>query len=445
MKKYIEPNLASGFRDYLPQDAAAREWMVETIKKVFKRFGFAPLETPGVEQEEILTGGDPNFKKQIFKLNLSGQDEKTALRFDLTVPLARVVASYSNELPKPWKRYQIGNVWRGERAQAGRFREFIQFDADIVGASDMAADAELVSLMYETMTALGLKEFIIRMNNRKILNALSEYAGFPEGKTEKVLRTMDKLDKVGWSGVEKELAMKDWAGLGKESIKLIKKFLEVNGKNEEIISKASMLFKDSKAAEEGISELENLAGNLKALGVPEKNWQIDLSVARGLGYYTGPVFETVLTDYPELGSVFSGGRYDDLVSRFSSSNIPATGVSVGVDRLFVALKKFGLLPDFKSPAQVLILNFDKASEEVCEELASDLRRSGISAEFYFGQEKNLKGQLNYAVKQNYPVVLIIGEEERKKKVVQIKNMKERVQEAVPREDVLNYLKNFLGI
>ncbi|TSA44510.1 histidine--tRNA ligase [bacterium] len=444
MKKYIEPNLASGFRDYLPADAAAREWMVETIKTIFKRFGFVPLETPGVEQEEILTGGDPNFKKQLFKLNLGGQDEKTALRFDLTVPLARVVASYSNELPKPFKRYQIGSVWRGERAQAGRFREFMQFDADIVGASGVAADAEIISLMYETLSALGFKKFLIRVNDRKVLNSLSEYADFPKEKTEKVLRIMDKLDKLGWNGVESELASDSGGGLKENSIKSIKKFLGIKGKNKDVLKEATELFKNCRVAEEGVMELENLAKNVEALGVPEKNWAIDFSVARGLGYYTGPVFEAILTDYPELGSIFAGGRYDDLVSRFGSADIPATGASVGVDRLFVALKKFDLFPDFKSPAQVLVLNFDDDSEKICENLASDLRRNGVSTEIYLGQEKNLKGQLNYAVKQNFPVVLIIGEEERKKKIVQIKNMRERAQEAVPREDVLNYLRNILN-
>ncbi len=444
MKKYIEPNLASGFRDYLPSDAAARNWMVAKIKTVFERFGFAPLDTPGVEKEEILTGGDENFKKQIFKLVLSGQDEKTALRFDLTVPLARVVAANYNDLPKPWKRYQVGTVWRGERAQAGRFREFMQFDADIVGAPGVAADAEIVSLMYETLSALGFKKFLIWVNDRKILNALPEYAGFPKSKTDKILRIMDKLGKIGWEGVSKELASKSGAGLGKDSVKLLEKFLEVKGKNGEILKKVAALFKNSRMGEEGVMELEKLAKNVKALGVPEKSWQIDFSVARGLGYYTGPVFEAVLTDYPELGSVFSGGRYDDLVSRFSSMNIPATGASVGVDRLFVALKKFDLPPDLKSPAQVLFLNFDDGSEEICEKLAADLRRSGISAEIYLGQDKNLKGQLNYAVKREYPVVLIIGEDERKKGMVQVKKMKDRIQEAIPREDVLNYLKNFLG-
>jgi len=443
MKDYIEPNLASGFRDYLPSDAVARERMVETIRTVFKRFGFLPLETPGVEREEILTGGDPNFKKQLFKLNLGGQSDKTALRFDLTVPLARVVAAYSNELPRPFKRYQIGNVWRGERAQAGRFREFMQFDADIVGAPSIMADSEIISLMYETLVALGFKKFLIRVNNRKVLNALPEYAGFPKGKIEAVLRILDKLDKNKWKDIESELVKE--AGLDRNAIGLLKKFVELKGGSKNVLKKAAALFKNSKAAEEGISELKELANNVKAFGVPDKNWAIDLSVARGLGYYTGPVFEAVLTDYPELGSIFSGGRYDGLVSRFGFANIPATGASVGVDRLFVAMKKFNLVPDAVSPAQVLILNFNKESEESCEKLASDLRRDGVSTEIYLGQEKNLKGQLSYAVKQNFRVVLIIGEEERKKKIVQIKNMKERVQEAVPREDVLSYIKGLLNV
>jgi histidyl-tRNA synthetase len=442
MKDYIEPNLASGFRDYLPPDAVARERMVETIKAVFKRFGFAPLETPGVEREEILTGGDPNFKKQLFKLTLSGEDEKSALRFDLTVPLARVVASYPNELPKPFKRYQFGSVWRGERAQAGRYREFMQFDADIVGAPGVMADAEMVSLIYETLSALGVKKFVIRVNDRRILNNLSDYAGFPKDKTENVLRIIDKLDKEGWKGVEKELVV---VGLNKDSLNMIKKFVELKGKSGEMLEKAEKLFKGSEKIVAGVEELKKLAKNIEALGVPEKNWEVDFSVTRGLGYYTGPVFETVLTDYPEIGSVFSGGRYDNLISRFSSNNISATGVSIGVDRLFTAMKKLELLPNKAILDRVLILNFDEASEGVCEGVATELRRGGIATEIYLGEEKMLKGQLAYAVKNEYPFVLIIGSDEISKGVVQVKNMKERTQETIPKEDILNYLETFLKV
>jgi histidyl-tRNA synthetase len=318
----------------------------------------------------------------------------------------------------------------------------MQFDADIVGTPDVAADAEIISLMYETLTALGFKKFLIRVNNRKILNALPEYAGFSRSKIEAVLRILDKLDKIGWKGVESELA-KD-AGLDKNALGLLKKFTELEGGSADVLKKAASLFKNSGLAEEGIEELRKIENNIRALGVPGKNWAVNLSVARGLGYYTGPVFEAVLTDYPELGSVFSGGRYDNLVSRFGFADVPATGASIGVDRLFVAMKKFGLISESDSPAQVLVLNFDEDSEETCEKLAAELRRNAISTELYLGQEKNLKGQLTYAAKQNYPYVLIIGDEERKRKTAQVKNMRERTQEAIPVKDLPSYLKNLLN-
>ena len=442
MAKSIEPKLASGFRDYLPQDATAREWMIETIKAVFKRFGFAPLDTPGVEREEILTGGDANFKKQIFKLSLAGQDEKTALRFDLTVPLARVVAGYSSEISKPFKRYQVGSVWRGERAQAGRYREFLQFDADIVGASSIAADAEFISLVYEAFSALGLKKFIIRVNNRKILNALPESANFPKAKTGDVLRIMDKLDKSGWKSVEAELV--SGPKLKKESVARIKEFLNIKGTNGEILGSLIEIFGKAGASRDGVDELARLRANIEALGVPDGNWKIDLSVARGLGYYTGMVFETVVNEYPDLGSVASGGRYDDLVSRFGTASIPATGGSIGVDRLFVALEKLKLFPNFSANASVLLLNFDDESEMICESLATDLRQGGISTEFYLGQEKTLRSQRAYAAKGNYPIVIILGSDERKKETVQVKKMRERTQEEIEKDDILEYLKNILN-
>lgn len=443
MAKSIEPKLASGFRDYLPKDAAAREWMVETIKGVFKRFGFTPLDTPAVEREEILTGGDANFKKQIFKLSLAGKDEKTALRFDLTVPLARVMAGYSNEISKPFKRYQIGNVWRGERAQAGRYREFAQLDADVVGASSIATDAEFISLIYEAFSALGFDKFVIRVNNRKVFNALSEYAGFPKAKMEEVLRIMDKLDKAGWKSVEAELV--SGPKLKKDSVARIKEFLKIKGTNGEILGSLVALFGKSGASQEGIDELARLRANIEALGVPDKNWKIDVSVVRGQGYYTGTIFEATAIGYPEIGTIAGGGRYDNLVSRFGTASIPATGGSIGVDRLFIALEKLRLFPDFRANASVLLLNFDDESEMVCESLATELRQGGISTEFYLGQEKTLRGQLAYAAKGNYPFVLILGSEERKKEMIQVKNMKERTQEGIERDDIVEYLRNLLNV
>ena len=298
--------------------------------------------------------------------------KKTALRFDLTVPLARVMAGYSNEISKPFKRYQVGNVWRGERAQAGRFREFLQFDADIVGAPAIAADAEFISLIYEAFSALGFKKFVIRVNNRKVLNALPEYANFPKVKMEEVLRIMDKLDKIGWKKVEAELISDP--KLKKESLSRIKEFLNIKGTNGEILGSLIEIFGEAGASRDGVDELARLRANIEALGVPDENWKIDLSVARGLGYYTGMVFETVVNEYPELGSVASGGRYDDLVSRFGTVSIPATGGSIGVDRLFMALEKLKLFPDFSANASVLMLNFDDESEMICESLATELRQ-----------------------------------------------------------------------
>ncbi|MDQ3014848.1 MAG: histidine--tRNA ligase, partial [bacterium] len=387
-KTTISPALASGFRDYLPEDMIPRQWMLDTIRIVFERFGFLPLDTPGVEREEILTGGDPNFKMQIFKTFLRTQESGLALRFDLTVPLARVVSLYPNEISKPFKRYQMGKVWRGEKPQAGRFCEFMQFDADIVGSSRTSADAEVVSLMYETLTALGITDFMIKVNNRKILNGLAAFVGYQADRTVEVLRMIDKLDKLGWENISGELA--DTIKLGPDQLEKLKKFLDLRtGSNEETTTAVLELMADSPEAVEGAKELAEITTFVDALGVPRSAWQIDLSVARGLGYYTGPVFETTLLKLPSIGSVFSGGRYDDLVARFGGDSIPATGASVGVDRLFAALETLGLVPKKKTTTKVIVLNFDNDSEAYCNQAVGLLRRSGVPTELYLGKEHTI--------------------------------------------------------
>jgi histidyl-tRNA synthetase len=384
-KASISPALASGFRDYLPEDMIPRQWMLDTIRSVFERFGFLPLDTSGVEREEILTGGDPNFKMQIFKTFLRSQESGLALRFDLTVPLARVVSLYPNEISKPFKRYQMGKVWRGEKPQAGRFCEFMQFDADIVGSGRTSADAEVVSLMYETLTALGITDFMIKVNNRKILNGLAAYVGYSADKTVEVLRQIDKLDKLGWENISGELA--DKIPLEPIQIEKLKKFLDLRtGTNEDTTAAVLKLMASSSEAVEGAKELAEITTFVDALGVPRNAWQIDLSVARGLGYYTGPVFETTLLKLPSIGSVFSGGRYDDLVARFGGDSIPATGASVGVDRLFAALETLGLVPKRKTTTKVIVLNFDNNSEAYCNQAVGLLRRSGVPTELYLGKE-----------------------------------------------------------
>lgn len=460
----ITPSIAGGFRDYLPADMIPRQQMLDIIRATFERFGFVPLDTPGIEREEILTGGDENFRMQIFRTSTRLAFEQMALRFDLTVPLARVVAMYPEEIKKPFKRYQVGKVWRAEKPQAGRFREFIQFDADIVGSSSMMADAEIVALMYETMSALGFTRFMIRVNNRKVLNGLAEYANFPVEKTPAVLRVIDKLAKQGWDSVRQELLASTFddlrsdsaeddaskveratgVGLSEDSVEAIKQFIDLRaGTQDETIASVAQLMAKSSVAQDGIQELRLLIGNTRSLGVPDNAWAIDLSVARGLGYYTGIVFETTLLDLPSIGSVFSGGRYDDLVSRFGSASVPATGASIGVDRLFAAMEELKIIARRRTLAQVFILNFDPESASYIQGIATQLRRGGISTELYLGSEVTLKAQLAFAVRQEYPVVIIAGSTEREKRVVQVKDMRERKQEEVSLNAVLDNIRAIL--
>ncbi|MEK7116610.1 MAG: histidine--tRNA ligase [Patescibacteria group bacterium] len=439
--KTIDPGLAGGFRDYLPEDMIPRQKMFDTIRSVFECFGFLPLDTPGIEREEILTGGDPNFRMQIFKTGLREGDEGLALRFDLTVPLARVVSLYSDKLEKPFKRYQMGKVWRGEKPQAGRFREFIQFDADIVGSNRVSADAEIVALMYETLTALNIGQFRIRINNRKILNGLSSFAGYDQALNADVLRSIDKLDKIRWEGVSEELAQK---GLTPVQIGKLEQFINLKGESaREIIANLLVLMSESPEAIKGIGELQEIANCLDSLSIPAECWNIDLSVARGLGYYTGPVFETILSDLPSIGSVFSGGRYDDLVSRFGNQNLPSTGASVGVDRLFAAMEKLSLLKKEKTIVKATILNFDKDAEDYCQMIVTSLRKKDIASEIYLGKEAMLKGQLSYAIRQEIPVVIIAGGKEKEKKTAQVKDMRKRIQTEVPFDQITSAVETIL--
>lgn len=445
MSKAISPALASGFRDYLPSNMIARQKMLETIRTVFERFGFLPLETPGIERLEVLTGGDPEFKKQIFGVNLLNSDrldEQLALRFDLTVPLARVVALHSHDISKPFKRYQVGNVWRGEKPQAGRFCEFVQFDADIVGSDRSSADAEIISLMYTTLSELGIEHFVIKVNNRKILNGLPSYVGFPKDNVSEVLRNIDKIDRLGWDNVAGELS--DNVGLGAEQLQKLKTFLDVQDDDHLVVIKnIKEIMSDSQEALSGIEELTTIVNFVDTLGIPRDKWKIDLSIARGLGYYTGPVFETTLLDLPSVGSVFSGGRYDDLVSRFGNDVVPATGASVGVDRLFYALTELNLVPKVPTLTQAIVLNFDSPAQTYCHEVLRKVREANIRSEIYLGKEKTLKGQLAYAIRTDIPFVLIAGEREREQQTVQVKDIREKKQSTHKLSDFVVELKKLI--
>ena len=421
--KRIEPTLASGFRDYLPEEMIAKQKMLDTIRDVFERFGFAPLETPIIEKEEILTGGDPDFNKQIFKIASNKKsDEETesglAMRFDLTVPLARVVAS-NPEIGRPFKRYQIGKVFRAEHAQMGRYREFTQCDADIVGSDSPMSDAEAIALIYSAISSLGVKNFKIKVNDRNLLNESFAKIGIRNEQLKDVFRAIDKIDK-GWAVAKEELKK---AGCGEEIIEEIK-----------ILT----------TREEPNDFLKGVMESAYALGVPKGSLKFDISIARGLEYYTGTVFETYLDDMPEIGSVCSGGRYDGLVERFSKDKVPAVGMSIGVDRLFAALEKLNLIKKELTTADVLILNFEESAGTKIQKIASELRQNNINTEIYLGRENMLKGQLAYGVKKEYPIVLIIGAKELADKTIQVKNMKKRTIDNVTEDNILQTVESILN-
>lgn len=463
MATKIPAVLPGGFRDYLPIEMIARSKMLETIERVFRRFGFDPLKTPGMELESSLTGNDPDFGMQIYRSQLSRgriSPDSTAMRFDLTVPLARVIAA-NPDMPRPFKRYQMGDVWRGEKTQAGRFREFTQFDADTVGSASMLADAEIIALMVETMIALVGSEFTVRFNNRKILNGLPAFAGFDESLLTSVLKIIDKLPKIGREAVLRELGrprrdqieLEDegadqieqsyGAGLSEYAVSQIGRFLELTGDTDSLLTQISNLFSEVEIARKGVAELREIVNALRAMCVPETNWCFDLSIARGLAYYTGPVFETFLNDLPSIGSVFSGGRYDGLVNRFMEGNIPAVGASVGVDRLFAALEKLDRLTKQRTVTQVLITMLDPTYEREYLAIAGDLRKSGISTTVWLGEDRTFKAQLAFAKRQEIPIVLILGDREVESGTVAVKDMRNRTQNVVPRDRLVETVRAIL--
>ncbi|HXK37294.1 MAG TPA: histidine--tRNA ligase [Candidatus Paceibacterota bacterium] len=435
MTERIAPQPASGFRDLLPADAAARQQMMDQIADIFRLHGFLPLDTPALEREEVLTGGDPEFAKQIYHARITDEDEPLALRFDLTVPLARYVSAHADDLVFPFRRYHIGNVWRGEHPQAGRYRQFVQCDADIIGSDTVGADADIIALMHAVFTKLGLGEQVgIRISNRKIFDGLAAFLDYELSKTPAVLRAVDRLQKAGWEAVAAELT--DKLGLTSQQVDAIQELLSLRADSPiALLDQADKLLAFSARSHEGIEELRALVAHLDALGIPRSAWSIDLSIARGLGYYTGAVFEAYLRGLERYGSICSGGRYDNLVERFSPMKLAGVGTSIGIDRLFAALDELGLVPQVRPGATVAVLKFEPKAHDDCLRLAAKLRDAGIATELYQGHEETLKGQLSWATKRGFPYVAIIGARESEKGVVQLKNMAERTQEEVPLDEV----------
>jgi len=457
--RVVKPELAGGFNDYPPALQIQRADIVRRIQNVYERFGYDPLETPAVERTRVLTGGRTDIDKLLYRTFPARgarwprrePDQSVCLRFDLTVPLARFVAA-NPDLPKPFRRYQVGNVWRGEKPQLGRFREFLQFDVDIVGSASPMADAEMIMVMDAVMREIGFERYRIRVNSRKIMNALALKGGFdaPEERPAEVIRVLDKLDGLGRDAVLAELGRdpdgeEPGVGLTPDQVDLVGRYLDVSGGIDSVLDALTDLLGDVPLATEGVAELREVAANVRAAGVSDDVWAIDPSVARGLDYYTGPVWETVLLDCPEIGSVAGGGRYDGLVSRFMrSATLPCTGTAVGVDRLFAAMESLGMIQSAGTVTEVLIVNFVPELGADYQDLARRLRDASIRTAIYLGEDRSFKAQISYAARQEIPIVLIFGPDDRDAGVVQVKDMRARTQEAVALGEVVGSVKSVLA-
>jgi histidyl-tRNA synthetase len=409
----------------------ARQEMLDTVRRVYELYGFVPLSTPAVEYLDVLTGSAGQEASQsIFRVT-NPENEALGLRFDLTVPLARVVAQY-RELPRPFRRYQVSPVWRADKPGQGRFREFTQFDLDSVGVESEIADTEIIAGMCDSLSALNVSRYLVRFSSRAVLNLLLKYGGIGEEQGADVFRVLDKLDKIGLDKVRLELmdGYKDESGdtirgvgLTREQVAKIERFLEIRSDSREsVLAQLRELFASVDGATEKIDVIARISRHLYALGYGDDRVALDLSIARGLAYYTGPVFEAILLDAPAFGSVFGGGRYDDLVMRFLGESIPAVGASMGVDRLLAALTHLGSLELRKATARVLVTNIDSALADDYLSMTWELRRAGVAAEMYLGTAKGPGKQLKYADQYEIPIVLLYGSNEKEQGIVTIKDM-----------------------
>ena len=417
----MTPRTLSGFMELLPAPQQQMERIMEVLRRTYSLYGFTPLDTPVIESSEVLLAkGGGETEKQIYRFTKGDAD--LALRFDLTVPLAKYVALHYNDLTFPFRRYQIGKVYRGERAQRGRFREFYQADIDIIGDGklDISNEAEIPAIIYKTFSTLGLKRFQIRVNNRKILNGFYSMLGLSE-KSGDIMRTVDKLDKIGAEKV-KTLLMGEEIALTEEQADEILKFIAITGTNEAVLEALTGYAGRDEIFDAGLAELNTVVKYLSAFGVPEENFAVDLTIARGLDYYTGTVYETTLLDHPEIGSVCSGGRYDNLAEYYTDKKLPGVGISIGLTRLFYVLGEQGMLnPDLPTaPADVLILPMTEDLSAAIA-FATRLRDNGIRAQLHCEQKK-FKQKISYADKLSIPYVVFLGEDEINAGVVACKDM-----------------------
>ncbi len=414
----IQPRTLKGFRDYLPAVMIPREQMMQTAREVFRSFGFAPIDTPVLEYLEILTGkGSEETDRQIYRFQDNGGRD-VGMRFDLTVPLARFAAQHINVLGIPFKRYHIAPVWRGENPQAGRYREFVQCDFDTIGTESALADIEAVAVINRLLETIGFDRFTISINNRVILSGLLQQLGLAE-QAPAILRSLDKLAKIGREKTAQEMCQS--AGIEAGQADQVLAIADCDGDPESIFQQLSEITAGNQHAAGGSDRLQQVYQGAIAAGVPASRLRVDLSIARGLDYYTGVIFETTLDDLPEIGSVCSGGRYDNLAEMYTKQHLPGIGASLGLDRLLAAMEQLSLLPTASTPAPVLVAFFDSDHRDDYLRLATNLRAAGIGTEVY-PDAKKLGAQLKYADQKGFAVALIAGGNEWQEKQVQVKTL-----------------------
>jgi histidyl-tRNA synthetase len=439
MVEKVKPRLPRGMRDILPRKMILRQYVIEVIQEVFEQFGYEPLSTPAVELHDTLTGKyGPDAERMIYDVGRKGGKEKLALRYDLSVPLSRVVAMYP-DLQKPFKRYQISPVWRGERPGKGRYREFYQCDVDTVGSASMLADAELLNITNEVLTRLGFQEFVMKINNRKILTGIGQFAGVPQQLLGGLYRSIDKLEKIGPGGVRQELRDNQ---IPDDVIEKLLGLLQVTGDDEAILAELRERLAEYPIALEGITELDEMLRYLDDLGIPTERYEVDFSMVRGLGYYTGPIYETVVQE-PRIGSISGGGRYDELIGMFSDISYPATGTSFGIERMIDAMEELDMFPPEVGTtiSVVLVTIFDEARIGASLQVANELRKAGLNTELHFENDP-LGDQIRYALKKGIPYIVIVGPDEMAANKVTIRNLPLKEQRTVERQIMAATIKDW---